>query len=111
MKVKVTSVFGSKDFRYWYVEGKMIFSGMGVPIGPVSLNGFTGGAYYRMSATGKTGLQAYSPDNKCSLGVKAGVSYFIGSKVAVNGDALFEMNFLSSGGIKNIKFLGKACHL
>ena len=108
MKVKVTSVFGSKDFRYWYVEGKALFSGIGVPIGPVSLNGFTGGAYYRMSSTGKTGIEAYAPDNKSSLGVKAGVSYFIGSKIAVSGDALFEMNFLSAGGIKNIKFYGTA---
>jgi hypothetical protein len=107
VKVKVDAVFGNKDFRYWYVEGKANFS-TGVPIGPVSLNGFTGGAYYRMSATGKEGLEAYAPNKDCSLGVKAGIGYYIGSKTAVHGEALFEMNFLSGGGIKNIHFYGTA---
>ncbi|MDR1883534.1 MAG: hypothetical protein LBR26_12255 [Prevotella sp.] len=108
LTVGVTSVFGYKDYRYWYVEGKAEFPGTGIPIGPVSLNGFTGGAYYKMSPTGKTGLQAYAPDDRTSLGLKAGVAYSVGSKLALNGDALFEMNFLSSGGIKNIRFYGSA---
>lgn len=108
LKVTVASVFGNKDFRYWYVEGQAEFPGAGVPIGPVFLNGFTGGAYYRMSPTGGSNLQAYAPDDKVSLGLKAGVAYSVGSKVALNGDALFEMNFLSSGGIKNIRFYGSA---
>ncbi|MFV0331380.1 MAG: hypothetical protein ACK5KL_16420 [Dysgonomonas sp.] len=108
LKVGVTSVFGNKDFRYWYVEGQAEFKGTGIPVGPVFLNGFTGGAYYRMSPTGKSGLQAYAPDDKVSLGLKAGVAYNVGSKLALNGDALFEMNFLSSGGIKNIRFYGSA---
>jgi hypothetical protein len=108
LKVKVTSVFGHKDFRYWYVEGQAEFAGAGVPIGPVSLNGFIGGAYYRMSPTGRSGLEAYAPDERVSLGLKAGVAYSVGSKLALNGDALFEMNFLSTGGIKNIRFYGSA---
>lgn len=108
LKVGVTSVFGNKDFRYWYVEGQAEFKGTGIPVGPVFLNGFTGGAYYRMSPTGGSKLQAYAPDDKVSLGLKAGVSYHVGSKQALNGDALFEMNFLSSGGIKNIRFYGSA---
>ncbi len=107
LTIKATSVFGCKEFRYWYAEGQAIFQ-QGIPIGPVSLNGFTGGAYYRMSATGGKGLQAYAPNGDCSLGLKAGVSYFVGSKTLVNGDALFEMNFLSGGGIKNIRFYGSA---
>ncbi|MDR1092068.1 MAG: hypothetical protein LBL79_13415 [Prevotella sp.] len=108
LKVGVTSIFGTKDYRYWYVEGQAEFPGMGIQIGPVSLVGFTGGAYYRMSPTGKSGLQAYAPDDKVSLGLKAGVAFSVGSKLALNGDALFEMNFLSSGGIKNIRFYGSA---
>lgn len=108
LKVGVTSVFGSKGYRYWYVEGRAEFKGIGVPIGPLSLHGFTGGAYYRMSPTGGSGLQAYAPDDRVSLGLKAGVAYSTGSKFALNGDALFEMNFLSSGGIKNIRFYGSA---
>lgn len=108
MKVNVTSVFGNKDFRYWYVEGQTEFPGTGIPVGPVLLNGFTGGAYYKMSPAGGEKLQAYAPDDKVSLGLKAGVAYSVGSKLALNGDALFEMNFLSSGGIKNIRFYGSA---
>lgn len=104
--VDVASVFGRKDFRYWYVEGQAAFK-RGIPIGPFMLNGFTGGAYYRMAATGGTGLQAYAPDDSSSLGVKAGVSYGIGANL-IKGQALFEMNFLSSGGVKNMKFYGTA---
>jgi len=105
--VKTTAVFGNKGFRYWYVEGSADFKA-GIPIGPVILNGFMGGAYYRMSATGGKGLDAYAPYEKCSLGLKAGVKYSIGNKAAVSGDALFEMNFLAAGGIKNIRFYGSA---
>jgi hypothetical protein len=107
LKVGVSAVFGYKDFRYWYVEGTAKFH-PGITIGPVALNGFTGGAYYKMSATGKTGLEAYAPDKKSSLGVKAGVAFIIGNENAVHGNALFEMNFLSGGGIKNIRFYGTA---
>ena len=102
LKVNAKSIFGCKDFRYWYVEGQAMFPA-GIPIGPLSLNGFVGGAYYRMAARGNT----FVPDNKSSLGVKAGVSYGVGANV-VTGQALFEMNFLSSGGIKNMKFYGTA---
>jgi hypothetical protein len=108
LKVGVTAVFGTTEFRYWYVEGQVSLGMTGIPVGPVFLTGFTGGAYYRMSATGKSGLDAYAPNKDCSLGLKAGVSYSIGSSVAVNGDAVFEINFLSGGGIKNIHFYGSA---
>jgi hypothetical protein len=108
LKVGVTAVFGTTEFRYWYVEGQVSLGMTGIPVGPVLLTGFTGGAYYRMSATGKSGLDAYAPNKDCSLGLKAGVSYSIGSSVAVNGDAVFEINFLSGGGIKNIHFYGSA---
>lgn len=108
LTVGVTAVFGRKDYRYWYVEGSTYFGRAGVPVGPLVLNGFSGGVYYRMSPTGGRGLQAYAPDDKCSLGLKAGVSYYIGQENTINGDALFETNFLSSGGIKNIKFYATA---
>jgi hypothetical protein len=108
LTVQVAAVFGRKDFRYWFVEGTANFGESGVPVGPVSLNGFSGGVSYRMAATGKNGLDAYIPDERYSLGLKAGVDYFIGSSTAVNGTALFEMNFLSGGGIKDILFYGSA---
>ena len=107
LRVGVTAVFGSTSFRYWYVDGQVSLP-TGIPIGPVLLTGFTGGAYYRMSATGKSGLDAYAPNEECSLGLKAGVFYSVGSNVAINGEAVFEICFLSAGGIKNINFYGTA---
>jgi hypothetical protein len=108
LKVGATAVFGTKEFRYWYFEGQVALPAPGIPVGPVSLSGFTGGAYYRMSATGKSGLDAYAPSKDVSLGLKAGVAMSIGSEAAVKAKALFEMNFLASGGIRNIRFYGNA---
>ena len=108
LTVGVTAVFGRKDYRYWYVEGNASFGNKGIPVGPFTINGFTGGVYYKMSPTGKSGLQAYAPNDKTSLGLKAGVSYFIAQENTVNGDALFETNFSSTGGINTMKFYGTA---
>jgi hypothetical protein len=108
LEIGATAVFGSTEFRYWYFEGHVSLPGVGIPVGPVSLKGFTGGAYYRMSATGKSGLEAYAPNDKVSLGLKAGIAMCIGSEAAVSAKALFEINFLSTGGINNIRFYGNA---
>lgn len=107
LTVDVVSVFGNKDFRYWYVEGSVLFA-KGVPVGPIFIDGFAGGAYYKMRSTGKKGMLAYTPDATTSLGVKAGVDYHIVDKSTINGNALFEMNFLASGGVQNIRFYAKA---
>ncbi|GHT67214.1 hypothetical protein AGMMS50239_29990 [Bacteroidia bacterium] len=107
LKVGVKSVFGYKDFRYWYVEG-MLKSGSGIPVGPLFLNGFVGGAYYKMQFTGGTGIRSYSPYEDCGLGVKAGINYYVAQENTISGNALFEMNFSSSGGIRNMMFYGTA---
>lgn len=108
LTVGVTAVFGNKDYRYWYVEGNANFGNKGVPVGPFTINGFTGGVYYKMSPTGGSGLQAYAPNDKTSLGLKAGISFFIAQEKTANGNALFETNFSSSGGINSMKFYGMA---
>ncbi|MEN9919044.1 MAG: hypothetical protein RL662_1480 [Bacteroidota bacterium] len=105
MKVSVASIFGSTDFRYWYVEGQADFK-MGIPIGPVLINGFVGGAYYKMLAKGGS-FGGYVPNKDSSLGLKAGIAYSIMTE-AVSGDALFETNFLSTGGIRDMRFYGSA---
>lgn len=107
LAVNVKSVFGRKDFRYWYVEG-IAKIGKGIPIGPVFLDGFVGGAYYKMQFTGNSGTRSYAPYEECGLGVKAGVHYYIAQQNTVSGNALLEMNFSSSGGIRNILFYGTA---
>jgi hypothetical protein len=107
LKVGVRSVFGHKDFRYWYVEGKLQL-GSGIPIGPLFLNGFVGGAYYKMQFTGGKGVRSYAPYEDCGLGVKAGINYYVAQENTISGNALFEMNFSSSGGIRNMMFYGTA---
>lgn len=107
LKVNVKSVFGYKDFRYWYVEGTAKLS-EGIPVGPLFLNGFVGGAYYRMQYAGKQGIRSYIPYKDCGLGVKAGVNYYVAQKSTISGNALFEMNFSPSDGIQNMMFYGTA---
>ncbi len=113
VKIEAAAVFGKKelqtndDLRYWYVEGKANFTPE-VPVGPINISGFNGGIYYRVSATGRSGLAAYAPNKDVSLGLKAGVAYSIATKSMASGDALFEINFRDGGGINNIKFYGTA---
>jgi hypothetical protein len=107
LAVKVRSVFGQKDFRYWYAEG-MLKLGSGIPIGPLFLNGFIGGVYYKMQFIGGNGVRSYAPYEDCGLGVKAGINYYVAQENTISGNALFEMNFSSSGGIRNMMFYGTA---
>jgi len=103
--VGVDAIFGRKDdFRYWSVDGAAKFPGMGVPVGFVSLNGFTGGASYHMKASPR----GYIPDKTNGLGVRAGVAFCIMKESVISGDAMFEMNFLSSGGIAKMAFYAQA---
>jgi len=107
LKVNVKSVFGYKDFRYWYVEGRAAL-GKGIPVGPVFLNGFVGGAYYKMKFMGNAGIRSYAPYQDCGLGVKAGVNFYVAQESTISGNALFEMNFSADGGIRNMMFYGTA---
>lgn len=112
LSIRSEAKFGRKDdFRYWYLEGSAQFPG-GIPVAPpaVLINGFHGGAYYRMKAKGEEG-NVYYPDKSSGLGVRAGVSFMIGNEKAVNGDAILEMAFLSSGGLGKISFYGRAAFL
>jgi len=115
VKVEARAMFGSKDFRYWYVDAKASFK-PGIPIvPPVNLTGFGGGAYYRMkklapdvlAAPSPTGIN-YVPDEKTGLGIKAAVLFNISEDKVVNGEASFEVAFNTSGGINFIGYYGYA---
>lgn len=115
IKVEARAMFGSKDFRYWYVDAKAAFK-PGIPIvPPVNLTGFGGGAYYRMKKTGSDVLAApsptginYVPDEKTGLGIKAAVLFNISQDQVVNGEASFEVAFNRNGGINFIGYYGYA---
>lgn len=107
MKVDVKAIFGNKDFRYWYVEGDANFGKWGVPVGAFAIHNFTGGIYYKM-APDKENSELYLPYKNGSLGLKAGVSFSLANIKAIKGKALFETNFTTHGGIKDMKFFGAA---
>jgi hypothetical protein len=111
VKVNVNATFGRSSFRYWYVDGKV---DLGTGIGtPVKLQGFGGGAYYKMKKQGydpafsPTGVK-YTPDSTAGLGVKAAILFSVGDKKVANGEASFEMAFNKGGGLRYIGIFGYA---
>ena len=114
LNIKARGMFGRKDFRYWFVDGRVKFGGSGIPVfPPVNLIGFGGGISYRMKRSG-TDLQAsptgckFVPDETSGIGVKAAVLFNVANDAAINGEASFEMAFSKSGGLNFIGFYGFA---
>jgi hypothetical protein len=113
IEVKAACIFGSKDYRYWFVDAKATFPGDGIPvIPPLGLHGFGGGAYYHMKKAGgallsDNGFPAYIPSDSIGLGVRAAVMFNTKREVC-DGEASFEAAFNSSGGINSIGFYGYA---
>lgn len=109
--VEVNATFGRTTFRYWYIDGLVDF-GTGIG-GAVKIQGFGGGAYYRMKKEGygtgfsPTGVK-YVPDETAGLGLKAAVIFSVGSKKLVKGEASFEIAFNSGGGVRYIGLFGYA---
>ncbi|GAA0565087.1 hypothetical protein GCM10009415_54700 [Chitinophaga japonensis] len=113
VKIEARAMFGCKDFRYWYVDAKADL-GLGIPlVPPVNIQGFGGGAYYRMKKQGvdmlasPTGVN-YVPDENTGLGIKAAVLFSIVKKQVVNGEVSFEVAFNRNGGINFMGFYGYA---
>jgi predicted enzyme related to lactoylglutathione lyase len=111
-KVEVTAIFGSKEFRYWFLDG--LVSGLKIPIfPPVNLAGFGGGAYYRMkklatqTATQGTGFD-YVPDSTAGLGIRAAVLFNVAKENVLDGQASFEIAFNNNGGLRYMGFFGYA---
>ncbi len=119
VKVKASAIFGNvKGMRYWYADAMINFS-PGILIFPgVGINGFGGGAYFKMkmdnsgkgSALGKTASGiVYVPAENAGLGLKATVSICSNPKEeAFNVDATFEISFYERGGVRYMAFMGNA---
>ena len=107
-KVKAKAIFGKKEFRYWYFDASAKIST------GYFINGFGGGAYYNMKRNAladpaefsPSGL-TYEPYQEGGLGLKALVSFAIGSDKAFNGEAAFEMLFNKNGGLDFSAIYGK----
>ena len=100
--------FDLKEFRYWYFDASAKIST------GYFINGFGGGAYYNMKRNAlaaptefsPSGL-TYEPYQEGGLGLKALVSFAIGSDKAFNGEAAFEMLFNKNGGLDFSAIYGK----
>ena len=109
--VNVRAIFGKKQFRYWFFDGKADLGNMAIRTGiGVNINGFAGGAYYRMKKEGfdniaPSGLK-YVPDSTAGLGLRAGVLFNWGTDKVANGEASFEMAFNRNGGMRYIGLFG-----
>ena len=107
-EVKAKAIFGKKEFRYWYFDASAKIST------GYFINGFGGGAYYNMKRNAlaaptefsPSGL-TYEPHQEGGLGLKALVSFAIGSDKAFNGEAAFEMLFNKNGGLDFSAIYGK----
>lgn len=109
LEVKSRAIFGSKDFRYWFVDGSVSY-GDGIPVvGPLRIHGFGGGAYYRMkrNVTALSGMD-YVPDAQTNFGIKAAVLFNIATRSLVDGEASFEIGFNKNFGINYIGIFGDA---
>ncbi|WP_108808738.1 hypothetical protein [Aquimarina spinulae] len=106
------AIFGKKDFRYWYVDAAIY--GLKIQAGPLQINGFAGGAFYKMSRKPTTGSSfspsglSYIPDENINLGVKAMALGAIGDESAMAISAGFEIEFNGSAGVNRLGFFGEA---
>jgi hypothetical protein len=112
--VTVTSkaIFGRTTFRYWYFDASVKWPS--VP-SPFMINGFGGGAYYKMKRNPNISISdfspsglSYTPDETRGLGVKALVFFHIGKEEVCDGEAGFEVSFNTNGGLNTLAIFGKA---
>lgn len=115
-KVNVNAVFGYNDFRYWGFEGKV--EGLKIQASLIKVNGFVGGAYYRMKpnfsnevsldSVAKSRAWNLTPDKNVGLGLKAGILGGVLDKNAVSLMAVLNMETNVGGGLSRVGFEGSA---
>ncbi len=111
VKVHAKAIFGKTTFKYWYFDASANWPS--VP-SPFMINGFGGGAFYKMRR--KEGISptefspsglSYIPDETRGLGLKALIYFHIGKEEVFDGEAGFEIAFNTSGGINTLAIFGK----
>lgn len=129
--VQVNAYLGSKEnFRYWHFDAYVPTKPIALVPPILYINGFIGGASYHMTrqqpfmpdfsklsvptsttADPQQEIESskqflYVPDEKTNLAFMAGVTLVAGEEKAFNSDAIFEISFSSSGGIRYVSFNG-----
>ncbi|WP_374175268.1 hypothetical protein [Flavobacterium tructae] len=112
VNVKAKAIFGRSTFRYWYFDAAVKWTPTPAPF---MINGFGGGAYYKMRRNSDLAIGnfsdsglSYTPDEKISLGLKALIYFHVGTETICDGEAGFEMAFNSKGGVNRLAIFGKA---
>lgn len=112
VNVKSKAIFGRTTFKYWYFDASVKWP---AAPSPFMINGFGGGAYYKMRR--KEGISptefspsglSYIPDETRGLGLKALIYFHIGKEEVCDGEAGLEIAFNSNGGINTLAIFGKA---
>lgn len=111
LNINARASFGKKDdFEYWMTDARVEFPG-GIPCGPITLNGFSGGAsskMKRLAANDGTLTDTYIPDKNYGFGLKAGVIASFASEDLVKAEVIFEILFNKHGGLNLIALYGNA---
>jgi hypothetical protein len=103
---KVEVYFGTKvNYKYWFAK---IDIPTNIPMGTVTLSKLVGGAYSNMERKDFNNFNsAYVPREDTGLGFMAGVGLYVKDKKLFSADALFEIAFNKSNGVRYIGFNGK----
>lgn len=114
LNINARASFGKKDdFEYWMADARAEFPG-GIPCGPITLNGFSGGAsskMKRLASNNGTLTDSYIPDKNYGFGLKAGVIASFASEDLVKAEVTFEILFNRYGGLNLIALYGNASFL
>jgi hypothetical protein len=110
-EVGAKAMFGSKDFRYWFVD---IWSTENEgSSGKLLINSFAGGVSSHMKRSSATTADfnpsktVYVPDADTGLGLRAGVGIGSTNGNAFNAKVFLEMEFNTNGGLNRIGFTGQ----
>lgn len=113
INIAAKGIFGKTDFRYWQFDALVDnLPPIGLA-GVINLEGFSGGASYRMRRTdfgssfSPTGI-GYTPDQNSGLGLKAMVMFNAVKSEVLSGGAGFEIAFNTNGGIDFLGYYGQA---
>ncbi len=124
--VEAVGQFGKVNgYKYFFVDARTSLS-TGIPMGPLSLKGFSGGISYRMASTfnpeslvfgdvtaiptaigSSLSGMTFTPDYNTFLGLRAGAKFALAKGEEIfNGSIQLSFEFLNDGGFKNISLLG-----
>lgn len=127
VELNVFATFGHfSDYKFFCVDA-MAYLDKPIPMGFLSLYGFGGGIYNRMSRNALQPLQnnnyepghilqaglapsgaVYTPDKSLGLGLIATIALSASVKEAFNCNVTFGVQFLSTGGLSNVSIDGNA---